>query len=58
MDLLGVLRHAPQDVVLKLPPSFVVESLPGVWAPEPMVDDRGVLKLLAARSASLAARLG
>ena len=58
MDLLGALRHAPQDVVLKLPPSFVVESLPGVWAPEPMVDDRGVLKLLAARSAALAARLG
>lgn len=57
MDLGSALRAAPRDVVLKLPRSFVVESLPGVWAPEPMVDDRGVLKLLAARSASLAARL-
>ncbi|MCK6520555.1 trimethylguanosine synthase [Myxococcota bacterium] len=58
MDLLGALRHAPEDVVLKLPRSFVLESLPGVWAPEPMVDERGVLKLLAARSPGLAARLG
>jgi hypothetical protein len=58
MDLLGALRAAPRDVVLKLPRSFVVESLPGVWAPEPMVDDRGVLKLLAARTRPLAARLG
>lgn len=57
MDLLGALRHAPPDVALKLPPSFVMESLPGVWAPEPMVDERGVLKLLAARSPGLAARL-
>jgi hypothetical protein len=50
-DLAALLRFAPADTRLKLPASFRPESLPGVWAWRPAVDDRGVLKFLVATRA-------
>lgn len=56
LDLRAALARAPEAVVLKLPRSFALEELPGVWLPEAGVDTRGHLKLLIARSPA-AARL-
>lgn len=47
--LADVLTRFSGPVTLKLPRAFDVETLPGRWTPELMVDDRGVVKLLIAR---------
>jgi hypothetical protein len=49
MDVAGVLARFSGDVVLKLPRSFDPSTLPGAWDLEAMIDDRGIVKLLAAR---------
>ncbi len=50
-DLAALLEHAPADTRLKLPVSFVPESLPGEWSWRPATDHRGVLKFLVATRA-------
>lgn len=51
LDLADALRHAPPVVRLKLPRSFEVAELarlPGAWRVRPLVDARGLLKMLVA----------
>jgi len=45
MDMRGILS-AKCEVILKLPLSFDLSSLPGQWAPVAMVDSRGIIKFL------------
>lgn len=49
MDLAALLERVSTPVVLKLPRSFDVATLPGRWTVEAIVDERGILKLLVAR---------
>lgn len=50
MDVGAVLASFEGAVVLKLPRSFDVATLPGgPWTIEPMIDERGILKCLVAR---------
>lgn len=50
LDLRAALERAPRVVRIKLPRSFVVEeiteSFPGPWRVRPLLDERGVLKML------------
>ena len=49
LDVASVLARFSGPVVLKLPRSFDVATLPGEWTIEPLVDERGILKMLIAR---------
>ncbi len=50
LDVAAVLERFQGPVVLKLPRSFDPATLPaGRWRIEPLVDDRGILKMLIAR---------
>ncbi len=52
LDLASILARFENEVVLKLPRSFDVSSLPaGGWRFEPAIDERGILKMLVARRA-------
>ncbi|MCB9743088.1 MAG: methyltransferase [Alphaproteobacteria bacterium] len=51
MELRPLLEAGPPRVALKLPRSFVTDSLPGPWRWQAMADARGVIKLLEARRA-------
>lgn len=46
---LGPLLALDRPIVLKLPRSFDVATLPPGFAIEPLIDARGVLKMLVAR---------